>query len=965
VRRGSHISQELIVVNNKKRSPLQLERLEDRTLLSYSQLGNVLQVSADSANSLSVPAIAMDAAGDSIVVWQTVHIMTRRFDPSGAPLTDEVAITTVPGDQVDPAVAMDSAGNYVVAWQSYADYSVHAQRFNAAGVAQTGDIVVAPLTSTPLNSKPAVAIVPSGFSVFWDNNDTHIHGMHYDGTGNLLGAIDVPEAQVVHLPRVAADAGGNFVAVYDSGAEFTAGRDSAGKAVGMQFSLSATAAATTFSPVVAAEPAGNFAVAYGNTGDTTGAADSGPGYYINVFNANASPRSNILRIDTTGDTSGADAAPAIAIDAAGDFAVSWLHGAQLFGPTGIPQGTVFLQNVSPTFPAISSTANRLMFVFSGSGIHADLFAAGPNHAPVLDTSTTPAFTFVAKNDANPPGDRVGDIFGPSISDQDLGPFQGIAVAGLTGASSGAWQYSLDSGATWTAIGAVSETAALLLDANDLIRFVPSSGFLGTVSLTERAWDESTGAVGANADLTAGTGGTTAFSSTEGSATLSVTPNGNYSPVLATTYMAKLTDVPVNQVTTGNTVAEIVGPSITDRNKGAVQGIAVTGLTGAANGTWQFSLNGGFSWTPIGAVSTGAALLLRAIDRVRFIPNAEFIGTPTITYHAWDQTLGVAGGSADLTNIDPVGGAFSVAQSSASVTVSRFILNGTTLDVYGTTGNDNFLYTPGGAVTLNGDTHNYPVGFSADPSFLRSLTINFHGNGGTDTASVDMRQTAVAPSNVYLWGKATITDGFATVEKQPFLIADHEAFFYQVNLFNVANIYISGGAGDIVTIDGSTSGANTYVSTPTYSYLSAPNRFNVVSGVGGNIGFSTLGAVYAYANHSPNDQAYFYGSSGLDAFVASGSAFSYMSGQGFFNVAAGFGNVQAFSDGQDIAYFLDSPYDDVFYGTSTSSYMSGPSFLNAAAGFAVIYAQSFVGGKDVAYNYAPTRIITGGFATVFS
>jgi len=68
------------------------------------------------------------------------------------------------------------------------------------------------------------------------------------------------------------------------------------------------------------------------------------------------------------------------------------------------------------------------------------------------------------------------------------------------------------------------------------------------------------------------------------------------------------------------VAEIIasagGDRITDPDAGAVEGIAVTTLV-SGNGTWQYSTNGGVSWSAVGVVSGNAALLLRITDLMRF------------------------------------------------------------------------------------------------------------------------------------------------------------------------------------------------------------------------------------------------------------------------------------------------------------------------------------------------------------
>ena len=63
---------------------------------------------------------------------------------------------------------------------------------------------------------------------------------------------------------------------------------------------------------------------------------------------------------------------------------------------------------------------------------------------------------------------------------------------------------------------------------------------------------------------------------------------------------------------------------------------------AGNGTWQFSIDGGASWATLGAVSDSAALLLRATDSIRFVPDGANGTAGSISYRAWDQTSGMAG-----------------------------------------------------------------------------------------------------------------------------------------------------------------------------------------------------------------------------------------------------------------------------------------------------------------------------------
>jgi hypothetical protein len=76
----------------------------------------------------------------------------------------------------------------------------------------------------------------------------------------------------------------------------------------------------------------------------------------------------------------------------------------------------------------------------------------------------------------------------------------------------------------------------------------------------------------------------------------------------------------------------------------LQGIAITSVDNT-NGKWQYSL-GSNIWLDVGVVSADSAVLLKNTSKLRFVSNAGFVGTATISYKAWDQTAGQTGGRID-------------------------------------------------------------------------------------------------------------------------------------------------------------------------------------------------------------------------------------------------------------------------------------------------------------------------------
>ena len=99
---------------------------------------------------------------------------------------------------------------------------------------------------------------------------------------------------------------------------------------------------------------------------------------------------------------------------------------------------------------------------------------------------------------------------------------------------------------------------------------------------------------------------------------------------------------------GNTVAQMLRSAnlysrdpITDADWDD-DAIAVVGVNDT-NGTWQYSTDGGTTWTAFGAVSQTNAVLLAADANVRFVANTGYVGQdPTLDFRAWDGSTGANG-----------------------------------------------------------------------------------------------------------------------------------------------------------------------------------------------------------------------------------------------------------------------------------------------------------------------------------
>ncbi len=103
----------------------------------------------------------------------------------------------------------------------------------------------------------------------------------------------------------------------------------------------------------------------------------------------------------------------------------------------------------------------------------DIVIEGANDRPVLNGDIV--LTPVAENEISS-GETVSDLLAGVFSDPD-GDLSGIAVDANTAdaASEGSWQYSSDGGTTWSDIGSVSSSSALLIHKDGLLRFSPVDG----------------------------------------------------------------------------------------------------------------------------------------------------------------------------------------------------------------------------------------------------------------------------------------------------------------------------------------------------------------------------------------------------------------------------------------------------------------------------------------------------------
>ena len=187
-----------------------------------------------------------------------------------------------------------------------------------------------------------------------------------------------------------------------------------------------------------------------------------------------------------------------------------------------------------------------------------------NDAPVM-TGVAPTLPGLTDTSTTSAGTLVSDLLG-GATDVDTGALKGMAITGLT-STYGKWQYSTNAGSTWSDIGSVSVTTALILTAQNMVRFVPDGIHGETATITYKAWDQTNatfGLQGTKTDTTT-SGGSSAYSTQTDTATVVVTAV-NDRPVVTLTGTAAVwteaNNAPSDRIVvdSGVTVSDPDGPN---------------------------------------------------------------------------------------------------------------------------------------------------------------------------------------------------------------------------------------------------------------------------------------------------------------------------------------------------------------------------------------------------------------------
>ena len=396
-------------------------------------VGPESQVNIETTDDQKRPVMAMDDAGNYVVVWESTGqdgdlggIYAQRYDATGAKLGGEFKVnTTFIGDQKNPAVSMDAdgskyksefqvntstggdqkhatvaiaGGDFVIAWEGPdADKKgVFAQRFDFNSTIPHQNIEFQVNSSNIGDQKEAaVALNASGeVVVAWEGLDANQKGVFaqridFNDTSALPKAgnefqVNSSTAGDQKRPAVAMDADGDFVVAWESPDGNMSGifaqrfdyKDfiSPIPTQGLEFSVNSTTAGEQKRASVAMDNDGDFIVAW------QGPDANQNGVFAQRFYADGGVQGSEMAVNTT-NTTGEQARPDVAMDADGNYAGTW-EGTDV-NQKGIHQARSAYFN----FTAGDGTEDSLM-TFTGTVADINLALDGLTFIPQLNFTGT-------------------------------------------------------------------------------------------------------------------------------------------------------------------------------------------------------------------------------------------------------------------------------------------------------------------------------------------------------------------------------------------------------------------------------------------------------------------------------------------------------------------------------------------------------------------------------------------------
>jgi hypothetical protein len=323
----------------------------------------------------------------------SLTVIPREGWPQGNPVGPEFRVNTyTTANQRWPAVARDDSGNFVVVWACPhpgvpGANAVLGQRYDSSGAPFGPEFLVATYTTATgvQGNRPRVASDASGnFVVVWetagvDGSYLGVAGQRYASSGAPLGTTFVVNTYTTfnqYDPVVASDASGDFVVAWQSNGQYGAGQSvlarryaSSGAPLGPEVHVNTVPPTIGQArPEVAGDATGDFVVVWRQ--------------YINIIGQRYASSGAPLGTNFTVTASGYPTGPVAAMDTLGNFVVAWDNyyqdgsyggvAARRYASSGAPLGPEFRVNTYTTGsqrdPSVGADASgNFVVVWGGNG----------------------------------------------------------------------------------------------------------------------------------------------------------------------------------------------------------------------------------------------------------------------------------------------------------------------------------------------------------------------------------------------------------------------------------------------------------------------------------------------------------------------------------------------------------------------------------------------------------------------
>jgi PKD domain/K319L-like, PKD domain/RTX calcium-binding nonapeptide repeat (4 copies) len=293
-----------------------------------NRLGGEFGVNTTTDGDQGRPKVVGLSGGGFVITWTGIDedasgVFGQQYDPNGAAVGGEFRVnSTTAGDQQKQGVSPVADGGFVVVWDDAGTGEIRGQRYTASGAAVGGEFTATTSRISPFQAAVA-GMADGGFVVGWaaltDGSSYGVYSQRFDASGTPIGAVIPINTYTDNRQweiRLAADANGGFVAVWDSIDQdgdkwgvFARKFDSQGQPLSDEVQVNQHTLDTQFQEVVTGLADGTFAVAWNSWGQ---ASESGYNIYARklgdaTFSGNASLELVVSNVDPTPTITGAAA----------------------------------------------------------------------------------------------------------------------------------------------------------------------------------------------------------------------------------------------------------------------------------------------------------------------------------------------------------------------------------------------------------------------------------------------------------------------------------------------------------------------------------------------------------------------------------------------------------------------------------------------------------------------------------